>query len=389
MRALKYNILAAACGLLLGGCGGSGGSPSGQGAMDWKLFRGDAALSGYTDTSLPESPVLLWSYKSEARTASSPVVDNGTTYWCDKRGRIRGVDLKGGLAFEYDMQTAVEATPMIYDSVLYIGRIDGYLVALSLADKDTLWTYESMGQISASPNIMAFAGEKAVVFGSYDNYLYCLGARDGKELGKFESGYYLNGAAALWKGHVIFGGCDACVRIIDCKTGVQTDSLLLDAYVPASPAIMGDYCYVGDYSGNIYKFMLENGKIIRHKKIVSEDSEKGSFVSVPALSDDAFYFFSGNRSLHAISRINGKLNWKHMLKGNVGESSPVVCNDRIIVCTKTGLVSILDTRDGRLLWEYDTGEQIIGSPAVIKNHFMILTAKGTLFCFGESTQTGK
>ena len=71
-----------------------------------------------------------------------------------------------------------------------------------------------------------------------------------------------------------------------------------------------------------------------------------------------------------------------MLKGNVGESSPVVCDNKIIVCTKTGIISILNAEKGELLWEYDTGEQIVGSPAIIKDHFMILTTKGTLFCFG-------
>lgn len=364
-------------------CRGDSDASVYSGAMDWKLFRGDPSLSGYTDKNLPNNPILKWTYKAGNRTVSSPIIDNGTTYWCDKRGRLRGVDIKGELAFEYDLQTAVEATPMIYDSTLYIGRIDGFMTAISLARKDTVWNYETMGQISASPNLMKFGGRKAIVFGSYDNILYCLDAKNGEELSQFESGYYLNGAAALWNGHVIFGGCDACVRIIDCKTGIQTDSLILDAYVPASPAVMGDYCYIGDYSGNIYKLMLENGKIIRHKKIVSENNDNGSFVSVPAISSDAFYFYSGERNLHAISRINGKLNWKYMLKGNVGESSPVVCDDKIIACTKTGVVSILDCDSGKLLWEYDTGEQIVGSPAIIKDHFMILTAKGTLFCFGK------
>jgi len=366
-------------------CHSSSDPPVNTGTMDWKLFRGDLGLSGCTDTPLPENPELKWTYKGEARTVSSPIIDNGTTYWCDKRGRVKGVDINGKLAFEYDLQTAVEATPTIYDSVLYVGRIDGFMTAISLARKDTLWNYETMGQISAAPNLLKYGDPKAIVFGSYDNYLYCVDAKNGEELNKFESGYYLNGAAALWKGHVIFGGCDAWVRIIDCKTGTPTDSIQLEAYVPASPAIMGDYCYIGDYSGNIYKLMLENGKIVRHKKIVSEDSENGSFVSVPAISEDAFYFFSGDRNLHAISRINGKLNWKYMLKGNTGESSPVVCDNKIIVCTKTGIISILDAENGKLLWEYDTGEQIVGSPAIIKDHFMILTSKGTLLCFGKNS----
>ena len=69
--------------------------------------------------------------------------------------------------------------------------------------------------------------------------------------------------------------------------------------------------------------------------------------------------------------------------GNVGESSPVVCRDKVIACTKTGIVSIFSVRDGSLLWEYDAGEEIVGSPAIIQGHFLILTVRGTLLCFGS------
>ncbi|MDR0995742.1 MAG: PQQ-binding-like beta-propeller repeat protein [Tannerella sp.] len=361
----------------------SGGASS-SGSLNWKLFRGDAALSGYTSTPLPKHPVLKWMYKGGVRTLSSPVIDRGTTYWCDRKGLISGVDLQGKRCFDYDLHTTVEATPMIADSVLYIGRIDGLMSAVSLARRDTLWNFPTEGQIIASPNLMDFKGRQALVFGSYDDYLYCVDARSGKKLSAFETGYYINGAAALWKGHVIFGGCDAWVRIINCETGQTCDSLALDAYVPASPAIMGDYCYVAAYSGNVYQLLLADGKISRHKKIVSDDSaEGGSFVSMPAVSPDALYFFSGNRYLKSINRVDGTLRWKYLLKGEVGESSPLICNDKVLVCTKTGIVSILDAEKGRLLWEYDTGEQIVGSPAVIRGHFMVLTAKGSLFCFGE------
>ncbi len=378
---MKYTLYGLVVLFILTSCNSNSGSSVNSSVMDWKIFRADHGLSGYTDTRLPKEPRLKWIYKGESRTVSSPIIADGTTYWCDKRGRVTGVDINGILVFEHDLQTAVESTPMIADSTLYIGRIDGFMTAISLASKDTLWNYETMGQVSASPNLLKFAGHKAIVFGSYDNYLYCLDSESGKELKRFESGYYLNGAAALWKGHVVFGGCDGWVRIIECETGTPTDSLELETYVPASPAIMGNNCYVGDHSGNIYQLMLKEGKIISHHKIASENSETGSFVSVPAISNDAFYFFSGERNLHAVSCNNGKLNWKYMLKGNTGESSPLVCRDKIIVCTKTGIVSILSAANGELLWEYDTGEQIVGSPAVIKDHFMILTAKGTLLCF--------
>ena len=380
-KLLKYSFLGWI--ILLTACTGDPDNASRSDNMDWHIFRGDAPLSGYTDIRLPKNPVLLWTYKGETRTVSSPIIDNGTTYWSDRRGYIRGVDISGDLVFEYDMQTAVEATPMIYDSILYIGRIDGFLAAISLSKKDTIWNYETMGQISASPNNANFEKRQAVVFGSYDNFLYCVDHKTGQEINSFESGYYINGAVAIHKKYVLFGGCDSWLRIINCQTGVPTDSLLLDAYVPASPAVMGNYCYVGDYSGNIYELQLENGKILRHKKILTSTNENASFVSVPAITSETLYFLSDDRHLYAIDRKNGSVNWKYMLKGNVGESSPVVCRDKVIVCTKTGIVSILDANSGQLEWEYDTGEQIVGSPAIIKDHFMILTTKGTLFCFGK------
>ena len=371
---------------LLTGCGGGfSGSSGASGALDWPLFRGDASLSGYTDTRLPKNPVLLWNFKSDARTSSSPVVANGVAYWSDRRGHVRGVNVAGKQVFDYDFQTAVEATPMIHDSILYIGRIDGMMSAVSLSRKDTLWNYETMGQLSASANSVNFEGRQAVVFGSYDYYLYCLDSATGKEINRFESGYYINGAVALWQQYVIFGGCDAWLRIIDCQTGVAADSLLLDNYIPASPAIMGDFCYVGDYSGNIYELQLEKGKIKHHQKIMEAIADDAAFVSVPAISPENLFLLTSDQHLYCISRKNGNIRWKYLLKGNTGESSPVVCKDKIIVCTKTGVVSILDAGSGTLEWEYDTGEQIVASPAVIKNRFFILTAKGTLFCFGEPT----
>ena len=368
---------------LLVGCEGNEDTVDDGNSLNWSLFRGDASLSGYTDRSLPKKPSLLWSYKSGVRTVSSPIVHQGTTYWCDKKGHIWGIDLKGEPVFGYDLDTPVEAIPMVYDSVLYIGRLDGWMSAISLEARDTLWNFETMGQISASPNRVGFEGRKAIVFGSYDNYLYCVDERTGQEINRFESGYYLNGAVALWKKHVLFGGCDSWIRVINCKTGLQTDSLLMDSYVPASPAIMGDYVYVGDYAGNIYELYLEGGKIVRQRKILAATDEGGSFVSVPAITDNRLFVLSNDRYLYSIDRIDGTIKWKYMLKGKVGESSPVVCFDKVIVCTKTGIVSILDTESGDLKWEYDTGEQIVGSPAVIKDHFFILTAKGTLFCFGK------
>jgi len=349
---------------------------------DWSIFRGNPALTAYTNVSLPDNPVLLWSFKSDSYTKSSPVVYNRVAYWSNKRGRIFGIDIEGQQVFDYAMETAVDATPMVYDSVLYIGRIDGNLCAISLVKQDTLWTFETWGQIAASPNRMNIEGKEAIIIGSYDNYLYILDRENGKEINRFESGYYINGAVAQYNNCVVFGGCDGWLRIVDCVSGVQTDSLNLEIYIPASPAIHNNRCYIADHSGNVYEIEIANEKIVSSQKVIESKDENSAFVSVPAVSEKMVYVVSDNRNIYAINRKDGSVAWKYLLKGNTGESSPVICKEKLLVCTKTGIVSILNTKTGELLWEYDTGEQIIASPAVINGYFYILTFKGTLFCFG-------
>ncbi|MDR2389831.1 MAG: PQQ-binding-like beta-propeller repeat protein [Tannerellaceae bacterium] len=371
--------------LFVGGCAGRPDEDALRGGdAHWPLFRGDAGLRGYSPVELPKEPVLRWTYTSNARTASSPVVYGQTAYWCDKRGQIYGVGLDGKRCFAYDFATAVEATPMIADSVLYLGRIDGYMSALSLSAGDTLWNFETLGQISASPNLAVFEGRPALVFGSYDNYLYCIDLSSGREIRRFESGYYINGAVAITDHYIFSGGCDAWLRVIDGKSGQACDSLLADTYIPASPAIDGEDCYLADHSGNVYALKVRNGKILRSGKVVTAGDDSGSFVSVPALSPTTLYLLADDRYLYAIDRGSGALRWRYLQKGPSGESSPVVCADKVLSCSRGGIVSLLEARSGQLLWEYDTGEPITACPAVIRGYFYILTTKGTLFCFGDA-----
>lgn len=352
-------------------------------ADSWPIFRGNPQLTGYTDVPLPDNPALLWTFKSNSSTKSSLIVYNRTAYWSNRRGRIFGVNIEGNQVFDYALETAVDATPMIHDSTLYIGRIDGFLSAISLTNPDTLWNFETLGQIAASPNSINLDGKDAVIIGSYDNYLYGIDRANGREINRFESGYYVNGAAAQSGNFIIFGGCDGWVRIVDCKSGMQTDSMKVDNYIPASPAISGNCCYVTDHSGNLYEIKLDNGKIISHRKIIESEDENSAVVSVPAVSEKMVYSVA-DKYLYAICRKDGSIAWKYLLKGNTGESSPVVCDEQILVCTKTGIVSIHDAQTGDLQWEYDTGEQILASPAVINGCFYVLTFKGSLFCFGEN-----
>ena len=314
---------------------------------------------------------------------ASPIVYDGWVYTLDRKGRLRRFSTEGDSMLVHDFQTTVEASFVVDDQMLYVGRIDGHVNAFDINSHQMVWDYETLGQISGSPN---FVGDQLLV-GSYDGSMYTLYNKTGRKVAQFETGYYINGTAAVWKGYIMFGGCDSWVRIVDVTTGILTDSIELDSYVPASPAILDGVACVCDYNGNVYEMILDGGKISNHRKLlaVSNDNEgqDGGVVSMPTLTLRDVYILSGDRYISCIDRVSGRVRWKKMLRGMTGECSPLVSQDKVLVCTKDGHVSILDNKNGTELWHYETGETITASPAIISDFFFILTGRGTLLCFGK------
>ena len=382
MKRIAYIVLV---GVLMACVGSQGLLNERAGVQDWTVFRGSPSLCGYTDCALPDAPQLLWSVTTQTRTVAAPIVFNSVVYMLSRRGELRGYTAEGDSCFYHHLNTPVEASFIAKDSTLYVGRIDGKVTALSMDGKgkgaNVLWEYETLGQISGSPNLV---GNQLLV-GSYDGSMYTFQTKTGRKTGQWETGYYINGTAAVWKHWMMFGGCDSWVRVVDTSTGRMTDSLELDTYVPASPAILDGVACACDYNGNMYEMVLEEGKIVNHRKLLASsadnDGQEGGVVSMPTMTRKDVYVLSGDRYISCVSRESGKVRWRKMLRGVTGECSPLVAQDKVLVCTKDGHVSILDSEDGAELWHYETGEPIIASPAICGDRFFILTSRGTLLCF--------
>lgn len=333
---------------------------------------------------LPEHPQVLWEYQHRVRTVASPLAYNGMILFCDKHGQMIGLDADSGEELlSLTLGSDVEASFIVEDSILYIGQTDGKIRSISLTDGTEHWSFETEGQIAAAPVLTTVNGQPRLFVGSYDNYMYTLSPQTGQLIHRVETGYYINGAAAVWNDHVLFGGCDAWVRIVNGVTGESTDSLKLDAYIPASPVIDGNQAYIADYRGDVYELTLSDGHIQSQRKLLSAADDDGGMLSVPVVTQDAVYLLTPDRRLVCLRRKDGTEQWHASLKGDTGECSPVLVNNRLLVCTKTGVVTIHDASTGQQLWEYETGEQIISRPVIGEERFYIQTARGTLLCFGE------
>ncbi|MBO7049181.1 MAG: PQQ-binding-like beta-propeller repeat protein [Bacteroidaceae bacterium] len=386
MRSRIQFIAVCLTALLITGCKGGVGTGQKDRASDWTMFRGEPSLSGYTDRRLPSDPVLLWEYKHGVRTVASAIVYKDVTYFCDKHGLMLGIDREGQEVSRIDLDAPMEASFMVLDSVIYFGMIDGDVRAVSLAGGNLLWSYQTEGQINAAPALTTVKGRRYLLAGSYDNNMYTIDAATGALKGLASTGYYINGAAAVWGEYALFGGCDSWLRMVNCTTGIAADSVKLDAYIPSSPAIVDDMAYIADYNGNVYEIGLSGGRFSTCRKLRTAADDEGAMLSMPAVGRKYLYVLADERYIQCLDRKDGTLIWQQTLKSESGESSPLICRDRVIASTKSGIITIYDAATGEHLWEYETGEQIISTPAPLSDRFMIMTARGTLLCFGNKKE---
>jgi len=144
-----------------------------------------------------------------------------------------------------------------------------------------------------------------------------------------------------------------------------------DDVVTATPAVVGDLVYVGDWAGVVYALDRSTGEERwRHQTAEHRNVYAGQIVSSPAVADlegDRWVFIGSGKTLYALDGSTGEERWTHEL-GEPGdelepteiESSPVVVGDVVLVGYdvhntpgyRAGLLA-LDATSGEVLWDFD------------------------------------
>lgn len=160
--------------------------------------------------------------------------------------------------------------------------------------------------------------------------------------------------------------------------------------VTATPAVVGESVYVGDWAGTFYALRRADGTVRwKYSTKVHPTTYSGQIVSSAAVADVAgeqTVYFGGGKTLYALRARDGKLRWKHEL-GRPGdgndpteiESSPVVVDGMVIIGWdvhnspegEPAGVLALDAATGARRWVFDPEEgkpngcgDVWSSPAV-------------------------
>jgi len=347
-----------------------------SGGEEWKLSRGDAALTGRVQGTLPSSLETLWLYEAEDAIESTPVVADGTVFFTSVDGHLYAIDLSNGnLRWKYAAGAPIKSSPAVGDEDVYFGDEDGVFHAVAIESGSTRWKFEAEAEIVSSANLV----QGKILFGSHDENVYCLNGQ-GELLWKVRTEGFVYGTPAVHDGLVISAGCDGFMRVLALADGSEQSRIELGGYVGASPAIVAGKAYVGTFENQFIAVDLEQGKLLW-----SYENPERKFPYLSSAATDGKSVVVGGRDklIRSLNAANGERIWSHAAGARV-DSSPIIVGDRVFVGSGNGKLLALGLATGEELWSFDTGSGISGSPAVADGRLLIGTTDGQLFVFGAA-----
>jgi len=378
MRFLFGIILLSIVLISLPGCGGSirverAIHRSGE---DWLVFGRNGEHTNRSSTVLNPPLKLLWEYDASAGFGSgSPVVVDSIIYIGNLIGELHAVEIATGKRIGYvSVESAIVGAPAISDGSIIVASAlgDETLVAFDLHYGNRLWKRNISG-VETSPAIY----RDKIFVATLDGVLYCLSKFSGNDIWKFETKKSIHSSPAT-DGNIVVFGCDnGVLYAVNVESGKQVWQFKTGASIFATPSISNGKVYCGSHDGFFYALNLSNG-------LLSWKYHAGAKVyATPSFSDSLVFFGSTNGFLYALNARTGALLWTFRAK-SVINSSAVVSGDKIYVGSLDKNIYALNIRTGEMLWKYELDGRIKTSPVVWGQYLVVASEDKYLYAFGPS-----
>ncbi len=149
-------------------------------------------------------------------------------------------------AWAYPAVGVIGASPVVANGIVCIGSWDDSLYTLEVRTGKQLWSFATGGAIRSSPAV----ANGIVYVGSDDHSLYALDARTGSKLWRFTTGDTIRSSPAVANGIVYVGTWS--LYALDARLGKHLWSFVPVHSIASSPAVAAGIVYVGLDDGSLY-----------------------------------------------------------------------------------------------------------------------------------------
>jgi outer membrane protein assembly factor BamB/predicted phosphodiesterase len=314
------------------------------------------------------------------------------------------------------------------DSSVFFGDVSGMFYSLNINSGKVKWKFKTQNVIYSTPYLI----NDKIIFGSADSSVYCLTSVDGKLDWSYKTNAAVLGCPIVKDDKVFIGGSDHKFYALDLENGVPVWTFSgLNGFVETKPALYENKILFGAWDENFYCLNENTGKLFWKW----EDVRLGMFYSPaacwPVVSKGIVFFAAPDRKLTALDINSGRELWRtgiYQVRETVGlseggnelfirtmndtilalpvsnilekplwitncgfgyeiSSAQIVEKDgTIFYPTKNGMIYALDSKTGKIIWQYKITNGFINTiTAVSKNRIITTDFDGNVMLITSHT----
>jgi outer membrane protein assembly factor BamB len=245
---------------------------------------------------------VVWRLIAEPMTSSPLLADGRVFYGSIKVGNghlYARYASNGNGNWTQPLTDAVESSPSVDNGRVFVGQIDGAVVALNENTGAQIWRVVPGDNVQTALGV----GNGMVFDSTASTGLVALKENTGATVWTFPTGGLNVTSVSLNAGRVYFGTGSGTVYSLNATTGVQIWSRALGGAIASSPvlALGSGTLYIGSNDHRLYSLSMATGTILWSYLTPS------NVVSSPAVADGRVFFGSQDQSVYALGVIAPKL----------------------------------------------------------------------------------
>jgi len=368
---------------------------------DWTMYNHDPQHTGFSQSSVPESPNVIWTFPDPNITnvpidytfiTSTPVASKGLLYISGaKGGGFYALNASTGDLIWSDPDifvAASTATPAVDNDRIYVG-VNGLITALNASTGTQIWKANLPGQ-GGSPTVV-----DGIVYVQGYRALYALNASTGARVWEYpnQGSFATSLVPAIAEGYVYAAtlGKDSSsgyIYALNAFTGEEVWRYNAETSAQSSPVVEDGKVFIGS-NENIYALNAQTGTLIW--KYTTGLAVTGS----PATAYDTVYVGSWDTDIYALNSSTGDKLWNYSTGAGI-HSSPAIADGTVYVSSDDRYLYALNASTGELIWKYltispqdhyATYGNMLASPAIANGNIYIGTNEGNVIAFGNKSTT--
>ncbi len=261
---------------------------------------------------------------------------------------------------------------VLTDGKIFIGTMEGQLVALDRFTGETYWKFDLRGEES----LRAIYGTPAIsnetlYIGGYDGILYAL-TTEGNLIWEERVDGPIVGSPFLTEDTILVSSADGHVYAFDKSKQSRKWRFKAKDSVWSGPIASNGVVYFGSLDRKVYALNQDDGNLLW------EFSTKGAVTATPLVYDGRVYIGSFGGVFYSIDAKTGVEVWRFEGATNWYWGSAIIHNGTIFAPSLDGNLYALDIKTGALLWTIETEGPIIGSPAVVFDMLAVASQDGKI-----------